>query len=270
VKKSRLFHSIFGLLALAACTATAAAAAPASSKPAAKPAVAAPAEDGWVALFNGKDLTGWKVLGGKADFKVVNGEIVGTIVVGNHNTFLCTEKNYADFILELEYNCPEEINSGVQIRSEWNEERREVKDIPALPRQRHKQVFSGPKHVSGYQVEIEFRPGRTAGIYDEDRRHTWVSPHAGTAADEAFRKQGRDRSIVKPGEWQKLRVEARGTSMRTYLDGVLRADAQDSASATGLIGLQVHAAPKRDAGKSVRFRNIRIKELHQQPAPAAK
>src|SRR5687768_7743928 len=71
-----------------------------------------------VSLFNGKDLTGWKQLNGKASYRVENGEIVGRTVFGEPNSFLATEKNYSDFILEFEFRVDSTMNSGVQFRSE--------------------------------------------------------------------------------------------------------------------------------------------------------
>ncbi len=72
----------------------------------------------WQNLFNGKDFTGWKMLNGKAKYRVANGEIVGTTVFGEPNTFLATEKDYSDFILEFEFKVDSTMNSGVQFRSE--------------------------------------------------------------------------------------------------------------------------------------------------------
>ncbi|MFL5808566.1 MAG: DUF1080 domain-containing protein, partial [Flavisolibacter sp.] len=57
----------------------------------------------WKSLFNGKSLDGWKQLNGKAKYSVQNGEIIGTTVFGEPNSFLVTEKNYGDFVLELEF-----------------------------------------------------------------------------------------------------------------------------------------------------------------------
>src|SRR5205809_1837056 len=71
----------------------------------------------WVNLFNGRDLKGWKQLNGKAKYEVKNGEIVGTTVAGEPNSFLATEKNYGDFILELELLVDTTMNSGIQFRS---------------------------------------------------------------------------------------------------------------------------------------------------------
>src|SRR3954471_10300938 len=74
------------------------------------------ADAGWVDLFNGKDLTGWVQKGGKAKYTVENGEIVGRTVANTQNSFLCTAKDYSDFILELDFKVNENLNSGVQVR----------------------------------------------------------------------------------------------------------------------------------------------------------
>src|SRR4051794_15158785 len=71
----------------------------------ASPAVADPAApdaEGFFALFNGKDLDGWVQRGGKAKFRVEKGMIIGTTVPNSQNSFLCTKREYADFVLELE------------------------------------------------------------------------------------------------------------------------------------------------------------------------
>ena len=67
-------------------------------------------------LFNGKDLKGWTQCNGKALYKVEKGEIVGTTVEGSPNSFLCTDKEYGDFVLEYETKTEPVLNSGVQIR----------------------------------------------------------------------------------------------------------------------------------------------------------
>jgi len=73
---------------------------------------------GWQDLFNGKDLTGWKALNGHAKFEVAGDEIVGTTVLKEPNSFLATEKDYDDFMLEFECKVDTKMNSGVQFRSE--------------------------------------------------------------------------------------------------------------------------------------------------------
>src|SRR5690606_5605107 len=109
-------------------------------------------KDGWQQLFNGKDFKGFKQLNGKAKYEAINGEMVGTTVSNEPNSFMATEKTYKDFILEVEVFVDPSMNSGVQIRS-----------------------LSTPEYqngrVHGYQVEID--PSERAwsgGIYDEARR----------------------------------------------------------------------------------------------------
>src|SRR5687768_14713190 len=74
------------------------------------------AKEKWTPLFNGKDLKNWVQRGGKAKYAVENGEIVGTSVPKTGNSFLCTKRDYSDFILELEFKVDPALNSGVQIR----------------------------------------------------------------------------------------------------------------------------------------------------------
>jgi hypothetical protein len=57
----------------------------------------------WKPLFNGKDFTGWRQLNDKAKYTIEKDEIVGTTVFGEANSFLVTEKDYGDFVLEFQY-----------------------------------------------------------------------------------------------------------------------------------------------------------------------
>jgi hypothetical protein len=198
-------------------------------------AVAAAADDekGFVPLFDGKTLNGWKQLGGKAKYVAEDGVIVGSSVPNTSNSFLCTERNYGDFILELEFKVDPGLNSGVQIRSE------------SKPDYKKGQVH-------GYQVEID--PGARAwsgGIYDEGRRG-WLND---LKNNEAARK------AFKPKEWNKFRIECRGESIKTWLNGVPAADLKDGMTKSGFIGLQVHGVGKKEEPMYVRWRNIRLKEL---------
>lgn len=207
-----------------------------------------PVGDGWVSLFNGKNLDGWVARGGKAKYRAEDGQIIGTTVPNTENSFLCTTKNYADFILELEFKVDPDLNSGVQIRSECFDEPKTV-EVNGKP----KKIPAGRVH--GYQVEIDpdVKRGRlwTGGIYDEARRGWLQNLEKNDAARKAF----------KPGEWNKLRIECRGDSIKTWLNGVPAADLHDSMTRSGFIGLQVHQVGKRTDPLEVRFRNLRIKEL---------
>ena len=62
-------------------------------------AAQAPAGKGWIALFNGKDLSGW-VNNGQEKWIVEDGTILGESTVG-HYGYLTTEKTYSNFMLRL-------------------------------------------------------------------------------------------------------------------------------------------------------------------------
>jgi hypothetical protein len=207
------------------------------------------ADAGWVDLFNGKDLTGWVQKGGKAKYTVENGEIVGRTVPNTQNSFLCTTKDYADFVLELDFKVNENLNSGVQIRSHYAAEGENVvsagKKIDIRPGGR----------VYGYQVEIDpdLKKNRmwTGGIYDEGRR-AWLQD---------LSKNENGRKAFKPDEWNHFKIECNGDAIKVWLNGVSTADLKDPVDKSGFIALQVHQIGKKTDVWDVRFKNIKLKEL---------
>ena len=128
--------------------------------------------------------------------------------------------------------------------------------------------------IHGYQCEIDMDAARgrmwTGGIYDEARRQ-WLYPEGevtGEKADETspsgmeFSEQGR--KISKNGEWNKLRIVCNGPDIKTWLNGVPRAEIYDSFTPKGVIALQVHGVGKDESkvGLKVSFRNMRLREIH--------
>ncbi|MFT5110266.1 MAG: hypothetical protein ACI9UA_005920, partial [Pseudoalteromonas tetraodonis] len=75
----------------------------------------------WIELFDGKTLDGWVQHGGKASYAVVDSAIIGTSAPNTPNTFLCTVREYGDFVLEYEYFPHPTLNCGVQFRSQIRE-----------------------------------------------------------------------------------------------------------------------------------------------------
>jgi hypothetical protein len=190
------------------------------------------AQTEWKNLLNGKDLSNWEQLNGQAKFTVQDGIIVGETVVGTPNSFIATREKFSDFILELEFKCEPEMNSGVQIRS------------ASLP------DFKKGK-VHGYQVEIDAsKRAWTGGIYDEGRRGWLYTLDENEKARKAF----------KVNEWNKMRVEAIGNSVRTWINGIACSDIIDGMTGEGFIALQVHSIGnnKAEEGKKICWKNIRI------------
>jgi hypothetical protein len=182
----------------------------------------------WKILFDGSDLAQWEKRGGNATYEIQGGAIVGTAVPNTPNTFLCTKEKFSDFILELEVLLPNDLNSGVQFRSNVHER----------------------GHVFGYQCEIDPSKRRfTAGIYDESRRG-WLYPLSrNPKAQDAF----------EMAKWNSIRIECLGNEIRTYVNGQMASNLIDDETAKGFFGLQVHSiGDKRQEGFKVMWKNIRI------------
>ena len=208
-------------------------------------------EGEWVDLFDGETLDGWSVHSGYAEYRVEDGTIVGTTVKGSPNTFLCTDKEYGDFILEFEVMVDPKLNSGVQFRSAIapGEMVFILRDDKGKPR-----TQKIPKdRIYGYQVEIATeKSGTSGGVYDEARRAYFLQDiTSDSRASKAF----------KDGQWNKYRIECRGNSIKTFVNEIPCSDFKDDITYRGVIGLQVHSIGNDSNTYEVRWRNIRIMEL---------
>jgi hypothetical protein len=201
---------------------------------------AAAVADSWQNLFDGKTLTGWHRLAGTAEYTVENGAIVGTAVPNSGNTFLVTDKEYGDFVLELDVKIDSPLgNSGIQTRSHFNS--------PAQPGK-----------VYGRQVEIDpSARSWSGGIYDEARRE-WLYPlDLHPQAKKAF----------KVGQYNHVKVECLGNETKTWINNEPVAYVVDAVDPTGFIGLQVHGiTDAAQAGQKVYFKGIRLKKTVQPSA----
>lgn len=187
----------------------------------------------WQSLFNGKDLSGWKKLGGDATYTVKNGAIVGKSIMGTPNTFLTTTKNYGDFIFEAEVKIDSGLNSGIQFRSQ------------------SKASFNQGQ-VHGYQVEIDSSERKwSGGIYEEGKRGWIYTVTRNQTCRDAF----------KLNDWNHYRVEAINNRIRTWVNQVACTDILDNEKGfkSGFIALQVHRIKDQNlSGKTVSMRKPRI------------
>ena len=198
-------------------------------------------EKGWKNLFDGKSFTGWKKLAGNAEYKIEDGAIVGITVASSPNTFLVTEEEYGDFIVEMDVRLEDStINSGVQFKSKYNPSGREGKGL-----------------VYGYQFELDPSSRRwTGGIYDEARRG-WLYPLT-------FNPKGQN--AFKHGVYNQIRIESIGNTIKTWVNGTLTGYLVDTLTEEGFIALQVHSVGKPEqVGKKMYWKNIRIKVANLKP-----
>lgn len=177
----------------------------------------------FVPLFNGKDLTGWKIHGTEKWY-VENGELVCESGPDKQYGYLSTEKNYDNFVLELDFKLEANGNSGVFIRS----------------------GIDGTK-ISGWQVEVAPPMNSTGGIYESYGRGWIVKP------------KEEDEKALKATEWNHMKIEAKDDVVTTWLNGKQMVHLKDEkiGQGKGFIALQIHDG----GGIKVRWKNIKVKEL---------
>jgi len=183
-----------------------------------------PRKPGQVTLFNGKDLTGWEKYGTELWY-VDNGELICESGPDKEYGYLGTDKYYDDFDLNLEFKQEANGNSGVFIRS---------------------YIRTGVQ-ISGWQVEVAPTGHDTGGIYESYGRG-WIVQ----IPDEK-------ENILKTGDWNTMRILAKGDNVKTWLNGEPMADLTDEkiGQGKGRILLQIHSG----GGIKVRWRNISLTEL---------
>ena len=177
-----------------------------------------------VSIFNGKDLSGWKIHGTEKWF-VENGNLVCESGPDKQYGYLSTNKTYKNFELTLEFKQEANGNSGVFFRSS----------------------IDGVK-ISGWQCEVAPVNHHTGGIYESYGRGWLIQP------DSTKEK------YLKTGKWNKLKLKVVGDEVTTWLNGHQMIHIKDEkiGAGNGFIALQIHDG----GGIKVRWKKIMIKELN--------
>jgi hypothetical protein len=214
-------------------------------------------EEGFTRIFDGKTLEGWHHDSqGQATYEVEDGVIIGTTVEGSPNSFLLSDKQFGDFILEFEVKVDDDLNSGVQIRSREKTQADADAEAKAAGKKPAKHAIVG--RVFGPQVEIESSPGQAAYIYGEATGLGWLSPEPGDK-DHAHEH-------MKNDDWNQFKIQAKGPRIQTWINGEKVADlTHEEVFGThpkGHIGLQVHGIKAGAGPFQVRWKDITLKELN--------
>jgi hypothetical protein len=159
----------------------------------------------WKPLFNGKDLTGWRIHG-EEDWHVENKMIVGQSTTGKYG-YLATEGTYRDFALRVKFRCEAKGNSGVFFHS----------------------TLEGTD-IKGIQAEVDPN-GNTAGLYESGGRGWLVKP------DSSLQKQFRQ------DEWNQMEITCIGNRITTRFNGEAGVEFIDPEPRfkEGVIALQIHS-----------------------------
>ncbi|MDG1890705.1 MAG: DUF1080 domain-containing protein [Verrucomicrobiota bacterium] len=189
---------------------------------------------GWSSLFDGKTLTGWGQKNGTASYTVEEGVILGTTSEGSPNSFLCTTRDYRDFELLFEVKVDDALNSGVQVRS------------------RSLETFKKGR-VHGPQIEIATN-GNAGWVYGEALGTGWLSRD---------RSDARARAAFQTGEWNRFRVKAQGSRIKTWINDLQVADLEEDVSEfkEGFVALQVHGIKPGKGPYQVRWRHLYLRRL---------
>ncbi|MCX6906613.1 MAG: DUF1080 domain-containing protein, partial [Verrucomicrobia bacterium] len=217
--------------------------------------------DGFVSLFNGKDLTGWE---GRPEFwSVQDGAICGATTKearAQKNTFLvCTAGEFGDFELRAQFKLAAGdeqgvVNTGVQYRSQIID----------------REYFT----LSGYQADLGFsgKKNLSGGFWEEAGRSVPATPGQRLILREGASPQSPKKTIefigstddilasYKENDWNDLTVIASGNRLQHYLNGKLASEVIDetaAAASTGTLALQIKTGPPM----RVWFRNLFIKKL---------
>jgi hypothetical protein len=203
------------------------------------------AEEGFVSMFNGKDLTGWEGLPDRGDVR--DGVIVceSTAAKPGDRTHYLYWKGAqpADFDMRCTFRVAGAANTGVQFRSQTR-----------------------PNFDTwGYQADVD-SAGRYVGCFYQHGRGLVAQRGQKVVIDAAGKKTitplgdaAELLKVVKTGDWNELRLVADGSRMAYWLNGVLMCEVEDHepkyALPNGVIALQMHKGPPMKA----EFKNLRIR-----------
>lgn len=186
----------------------------------------------WQPLYNGQDLSGWKVIEGDPAAWKAEGDLL--VCTGGGGGWLGTTKEYRDFEIELEYRVPPGGNSGVFLRA----------------------PLEGNPAFAGLEIQV-------LDDYAPEYANLKPSQYTGSVYSVAAAEP---RVTKKAGEWQKMRIVCQGPKVKVELNGTQVVDANldehrdklpehpGIGRTKGFLGLQNH-------GSRLEYRNLRVREL---------
>jgi hypothetical protein len=227
-------------------------------------APAAQAPDGFTPLFNGRDLTGWKVPeGDNGHWRVVDGVIdYDAESEAKGDKSLASEKSFGDYVLRLDWRIKATpfVNPNVFILKPDGSHKRDAdgKEIRLAVPDSDSGIYM--RGMSKAQVNIWAWPAGSGEVYGY-RMDAKMPPEVRAGVTP---KRNADRDI---GQWNTFEITMKGDRLTVVLNGIeVITNAQlPGIPARGPIVLQHHGSKKDGVWTSspslVQFRNISIKEM---------
>ncbi len=207
----------------------------------------APAEDGFVSLFNGRDLPDWD--GDPALWKVDDGIITGTCTgpgTPPHNDFLIWRGGVVkDFELRVTARVKGDNNSGIQYRS---------RPLPEV----------GPRAIAGYQSDIHPAIQHTGMTYEEKGRGIFGLNGQSVILDpdgQRWLESTHEPVAVDVAEWNDYTVIARGNHLVHLINGKMTSQLTDydakGRALEGLLAFQLHSGN----ANTVEIKSVQLKVI---------
>jgi type 1 glutamine amidotransferase len=204
-------------------------------------------QEGFVSIFNGKDLNNWD--GDPKFWRVEEGAIVGETTAEKptrSNTFIIWKDGEVDdFELKLSYRIKGRNNSGIQYRSKRQND----------------------WVVAGYQADIDAGDTYSGILYDEkgsrgimaERGQRAVFDKDGKKSAQNFAEKEALQKEIKKEDWNEYLVVVKGVNFKHFINGKLMSEVTDNDPKkqvmSGILALQLHAGPPM----KVEFKNIRLR-----------
>ena len=223
-------------------------------------------KDGFVKIFNGKNLSGWA--GDATYWRVENGNMVGEITPSTllkTNSFIIWQGGSpADFEIKLEFKITKSGNSGINYRSSLISDvdhalRGYQADIDGANRytgQNYEERARTTLAYIGERVSVDVLANSTDELKDHIKNNAWLV----RTVNGSLGKPDELINAIKSDDWNTCHIVAKGNRLLHYINGVLMSEVTDNdpvnRKSAGLIGVQVHVGPPM----KVEYRNIRLKE----------
>ena len=206
----------------------------------------------WEDLLVKQNFEDFEMLEGEGEWYFEDSILIGECLIGNPNSYLCTKKSYSDFVMELDFQVGNKINSGVQVRTTVHKNDTNITYVNGRLTPIIDKLFKKGS-IYGYQIEMDpSERAWTGGLYQVGGRGWIVHLKDNPKAQQAYKNEG----------WNHMRIKCKGDSIATWINGVQAVSTTDKLFDFGAVGFQLHKINKQEQqGQKIKFKNVKIKTI---------